>query len=184
MQIAPPTRSEVDTYMTIRNALEQAAGNINGRFAEVDWVPIRYLNRSYDRSLLMALFRLARVGLVTPIRDGMNLVAKEYVASQDPDDPGVLVLSTLAGAASELADGAVLANPFDREGVAEGMRPAIETPLDGRRERERAMLDALTRNAIRAWCRRFIRALDSAGTRAGMRDDMSSSRPRLRPASG
>jgi trehalose 6-phosphate synthase len=184
MQIAPPTRSEVETYMAIRNELEQAAGNINGRFAEVDWVPIRYLNRSYDRSLLMALFRLARVGLVTPIRDGMNLVAKEYVASQDPDDPGVLVLSTLAGAAIELADGAVLVNPFDREGVAEGMQQAIEMPLDERRERYRAMMDTLTRNDIHAWCRRFIRALDSAGTRAGMRDDMSSSRPRLRPASG
>ncbi len=162
MQIAPPTRSEVDTYMTIRNALEQAAGNINGRFAEVDWVPIRYLNRSYDRSLLMALFRLARVGLVTPIRDGMNLVAKEYVASQNPDDPGVLVLSRLAGAAIELAEGAVLVNPFDREGVAEGMQRAIEMPLDERRERHRAMMDVLTRNDIHAWCRRFIRALESA----------------------
>src|SRR5690606_23453101 len=161
MQIAPPTRSEVDTYMAIRNELEQAAGNINGRFAEVDWVPIRYLNRSYDRSLLMALFRLARVGLVTPIRDGMNLVAKEYVASQDPDDPGDVVLSRLAGAAIELAEGAVLVNPFDREGVAEGMQRAIEMPLAERRDRYRAMMEILTRNDIHAWCRRFIGALEN-----------------------
>jgi len=162
MQIAPPTRTEVDTYMAIRNELERAAGNINGRFAEVDWVPIRYLNRAYDRSLLMAMFRLARVGLVTPIRDGMNLVAKEYVASQDPNDPGVLVLSRLAGAAIELAEGAVLVNPFDREGVAEGMQRAIEMPLAERRERHRAMMEILTHNDIHAWCRRFISALRSA----------------------
>jgi trehalose 6-phosphate synthase len=162
MQIAPPTRSEVEAYMAIRNELEQAAGNINGRFAEVDWVPIRYLNRSYDRNLLMALFRAARVGLVTPIRDGMNLVAKEYVASQDPDDPGVLVLSTLAGAAIELEDGAVLVNPFDREGVAEGLQRAIEMPLDERRERYRSMMEVLRSNDIHAWCRGFVDALENA----------------------
>src|SRR5690554_4294132 len=162
MQIAPPTRSEVAAYMTIRNELEQTAGNINGRFAEVDWVPIRYLNRAYDRSLLMALFRLAGVGLVTPIRDGMNLVAKEYVASQDPRDPGVLVLSKLAGAAIELSVGAVLVNPYDREGGAEGLEQAIGMPLAERTERHRAMMDVLERNDIHAWCRRFIDALESA----------------------
>src|SRR5690606_16648902 len=177
MQIAPPTRSEVDTYMAIRNALEQAAGNINGRFAEVDWVPIRYLNRSYDRSLLMALFRLARVGLVTPIRDGMNLVAKEYVASQDPEDPGALVLSRLAGAAVELAEGAVLVNPFDREGVAEGMQRAIEMPLAERRERYHAMMQVLKRNVIDAWGRRFIRALENATSGP----DVSATRAPARP---
>src|SRR5690606_13980943 len=144
---------------TIRNELEQTAGNINGRFAEVDWVPIRYLNRAYDRSLLMALFRLAGVGLVTPIRDGMNLVAKEYVASQDPRDPGVLVLSKLAGAAIELSVGAVLVNPYDREGVAEGLERAISMPLAERRERHRAMIQVLERNDIHAWCRRFLDAL-------------------------
>jgi trehalose 6-phosphate synthase len=172
MQIAPPTRTEVETYMAIRNELEQAAGNINGRFAEVDWVPIRYLNRAYDRSLLMALFRLAAVGLVTPVRDGMNLVAKEYVASQDPKNPGVLVLSRLAGAAIELADGAVLVNPFDREGVAEGLQKAIEMPLAERRERHRSMMDVLRRNDIHAWCRRFIDtlgALEPSAERARVR---------------
>ncbi|HEX7082167.1 MAG TPA: trehalose-6-phosphate synthase [Gammaproteobacteria bacterium] len=162
MQIAPPTRSKVMTYEAIRNELEQAAGNINGRYAEIDWVPIRYLNRAYDRSVLMALLRLARVGLVTPIRDGMNLVAKEYVASQDPKDPGVLVLSTLCGAAIELAEGAVLVNPYDKEGVAEGLQRAIDMPLAERRERYRAMFQVLRNNDIHAWCRRFIDALESA----------------------
>ncbi len=163
MQIAPPTRAGIRAYQTIRNDLEQAAGNINGRFAEMDWVPIRYLNRAYDPSVLMTLFRLARVGLVTPVRDGMNLVAKEYVASQDPDDPGALVLSELCGAAAELAGGAVLINPYDKEGVADGLQKAIEMPIDERRRRHRAMFDVVSRNDIHAWSTRFVEALESAG---------------------
>ncbi|MBN1237457.1 MAG: trehalose-6-phosphate synthase, partial [Gammaproteobacteria bacterium] len=164
MQIAPPTRPDVRTYEEIRHELEQAAGNINGRFADIDWVPIRYLNRAYDRGSLMSLLRLARVGLVTPIRDGMNLVAKEYVASQNPDDPGVLVLSKLCGAAIELGDGAVLINPYDKEGVAEGLQRAIDMPLEERRERHTAMFDVLKRNDIHSWCRQFISALEQAGS--------------------
>lgn len=158
MQIAPPTRTGVRAYDEIRQELERVGGNINGRYAEMDWVPIRYLNRGYDREVLMALMRLANVGLVTSIRDGMNLVAKEYVASQDPEDPGVLVLSTLCGAAKELPQ-ALLVNPYDREGVADGLQRAIEMPLDERRERYEAMLEALRRNDIHEWCARFIDAL-------------------------
>jgi len=158
MQIAPPTRTGVRTYDDIRHELERAAGNINGRFAEMDWVPIRYLNRGYNRDLLMAILRLAAVGLVTPIRDGMNLVAKEYVASQDPDDPGMPVLSTLCGAAKELTE-AVLVNPFDRRGVADGLQTAIEMSIEERRERHEAMLAKLRRNDIHNWSRRFIDAL-------------------------
>ena len=161
LQVAPPTRTGVRTYDDIREELERAAGNINGRFAEMDWVPIRYLNRAYDRGVLMSLLRLTDIGLVTPIRDGMNLVAKEYVAAQDPENPGVLVLSTLAGAARELA-GAVLVNPYDREGVADGMQQAIEMPLEGRRERYQSMIEVLERNDIHAWCSRFIETLQAA----------------------
>lgn len=158
LQIAPPTRAGVRTYDEIRARLEQAAGNINGRFADIDWIPIRYLNRGYDRRILMSLFRLARVGLVTPIRDGMNLVAKEYVASQDPENPGVPVLSTLAGAAKELTE-AVLVNPYDRRAVADGIARAIEMPLDERRARHAAMMKVLRKNDIHAWCSRFIEEL-------------------------
>jgi trehalose 6-phosphate synthase len=161
MQIAPPTRPGLRTYEAIRNDLEQAAGNINGRFAEMDWVPIRYLNRAYDPTVLMTLLRLARVGLVTPVRDGMNLVAKEYVASQDPDDPGVLVLSSLCGAADELSGGAVLINPYDKEGVADGLEKAIEMPLDERRERHGAMYEIVRRNDVETWAQRFIDALQT-----------------------
>src|SRR5690606_35828455 len=132
--------------------------------AEVDWVPIRYINRAYDRSLVMALFRLAGVGLVTPSRDGMNLVAEEDVASQDASNPGVRVLSRLCGGALELADGAVLVNPYDRDGVAEGMQQAIEMPLSERRERHRIMMDVLETNDIHAWCRRFVEALRAAAS--------------------
>jgi trehalose 6-phosphate synthase len=117
MQIAPPTRSEVPEYLEIRRNLETAAGHINGRFAEFDWMPLRYLNKSFNQRALCGFLRAARIGLVTPIRDGMNLVAKEYVAAQDGGDPGVLVLSCFAGAARELRD-ALLVNPFDIDGMA------------------------------------------------------------------
>ena len=160
LQIAPPTRTGVRAYDAIREELERAAGNINGRFAEMDWVPIRYLNRAYERGVLMSLLGLTDVGLVTPIRDGMNLVAKEYVATQDPDDPGVLVLSTLAGAAQELS-GAVLVNPYDREAVADGMQQAVEMRLEERRERFQSMIGILQRNDIHAWCSRFIESLQA-----------------------
>lgn len=158
LQIAPRTRTGVRTYDTIREKLEQAAGNINGRYTDIDWVPIRYLNQAYDRDVLMSLYRLAGVGLVTPIRDGMNLVAKEYVACQDPADPGMLVLSTLAGAASELS-AAVLVNPYDGNGVADGIQSAIEMPVGERRERYEDMIAVLRKNDIYAWCDRFISSL-------------------------
>jgi len=164
LQIAPPTRAGVRTYDDIRANLEQVSGNVNGRFADIDWVPIRYLNQGYDRRVLMSLFRLAAVGLVTPIRDGMNLVAKEYLASQDPEDPGMLVLSTLAGAASELS-AAVLVNPYDMNGVADGIQRAIEMPLSERRERYEEMIRVLRENDIHAWCESFLSVLGQTGLR-------------------
>jgi trehalose 6-phosphate synthase len=158
MQIAPRTRSGVRAYREIRHELERAAGNINGRYAEIDWVPLRYLNRVIDRGTLMATFRLARIGLVTPLRDGMNLVAKEYVAAQDPADPGVLVLSTMAGAAEELVD-AVLVNPHDIDAVADGIHRGLQMPLAERRARHAAMLRLLRANDVYAWRDRFLDAL-------------------------
>jgi len=158
MQIAPPTRTGVRTYDDIRAELEQAAGHINGRFAETDWVPIRYLNKGVARKPLMGFFRNAAAALVTPVRDGMNLVAKEYVAAQDPDDPGMVVLSSLAGAAYELTD-AVIVNPHDRDDVADGIATAINMPRDERRKRHASMMDVLRRNDITAWRTRFVDAL-------------------------
>ncbi len=161
MQIAPPTRTGVRAYDEIRRELERESGRINGRFAESDWVPIRYLNKGIARQPLMGFFRHATVGLVTPVRDGMNLVAKEFVAAQDPDDPGVLVLSSLAGASWELKD-AVIVNPHDRDDVADGIATAINMPIEERRERHQKMLSVLRNNDITAWRTRFVEALEGS----------------------
>ena len=161
MQIAPPTRTGVRAYQDIRRELEQMAGHINGHYAEPDWVPIRYLNRGFSRSILMGLLRAANIGLVTPLRDGMNLVAKEFVAAQDPDNPGALVLSSLAGAAAELEE-AVIVNPYDSEGMAEAIQQAANMPLDERRERHASMIDTLRRHDIDAWRTQFVDALQQS----------------------
>ena len=160
MQIAPPTRVGIRAYDEIRAELEQLSGHINGRFADTDWVPIRYLNKGFERATLMGFFRSADIGLVTPVRDGMNLVAKEYVAAQDPEAPGMLVLSRLAGASKEL-DAAVLVNPYDIDEVADGINRALVMPLDERRERHDAMMRILRKNDITAWRQRFVEALEA-----------------------
>ncbi|MFC3125897.1 trehalose-6-phosphate synthase [Pseudoroseomonas globiformis] len=155
LQIAPPSRSDVEAYQTIRRELEGEAGRINGRFAELDWTPLRYLNRSFPRDQLMPLYALAAVGLVTPLRDGMNLVAKEYVAAQDPEDPGVLILSQFAGAAREL-DGAVRVNPHDEAGMAYAMKIALQMPVAEKRDRHASMMRSLRTNSLDAWRDRFL----------------------------
>jgi len=134
LQIAPKSRSEIQEYLELGQALGAIAGRINGKFGEVAWTPIRYVNRAYSRTELAGLYRSARVGLITPLRDGMNLVAKEYVAAQDANDPGVLILSRFAGAAAECRD-ALLVNPFDPESVASAIARALEMPLAERRDR-------------------------------------------------
>jgi len=158
LQIAPPSRGAVLEYRQIRRELERSAGHINGKYAAPDWSPVRYINKSFPHRLLTGYYRSARVGLVTPLRDGMNLVAKEYVASQDPDDPGVLVLSRFAGAAQELAD-ALLVNPADTEEVADALERALSMPLAERRERWNGMMAVLQKNDITAWRVSFLRAL-------------------------
>ncbi|MFQ5618509.1 MAG: alpha,alpha-trehalose-phosphate synthase (UDP-forming) [Rhodospirillales bacterium] len=158
MQIAPPSRSEVPEYREIRRNLETEAGHINGRFADFDWTPIHYLNKSFKRHNLAGFFRVSRIGLVTPLRDGMNFVAKEYAAAQDARDPGVLVLSRFAGAAREL-DAALLVNPFDYDAVADAMARGIEMPLDERRERWAAMMEKLRVNTLSTWRDNFLKAL-------------------------
>jgi len=158
LQIAPPTREGVKEYDEIRHELEAAAGHVNGTFAEYDWVPIRYLNKGFTQRTLAGFLRLARVGLVTPLRDGMNLVAKEYVAAQSSRDPGVLVLSRFAGAAEEL-DGALIVNPFDPEGIAEVLEAALTMPLEERKERWRGMMQHLRGNDITAWRKDFVMTL-------------------------
>ncbi len=161
MQIAPPTRADVKEYIDIRHELETKAGHINGTFAEFDWVPIRYLNKSFSRRSLLGFYRISRIGLVTPLRDGMNLVAKEYVAAQDPEDPGVLVLSRFAGAAAEMG-AALIVNPYDVEGVAESLQRGLTMPLGERRERHQTLMTGLRHNDINRWRNHFIDALTAA----------------------
>ena len=158
LQITPPSRSEVPEYQNLRRELESAAGRVNGKFAECDWTPIRYVNRTTARSKLAGYLRIARVGLITPFRDGMNLVAKEFVAAQDPADPGVLVLSKFAGAAYEM-NSALLVNPYDTHEIALAVRNALKMPLQERRKRWELMMDALQRNTVATWRDAFLRAL-------------------------
>jgi trehalose 6-phosphate synthase len=158
LQIAPPSRTTVPEYRQIRRELERSAGHINGLYAAPDWVPVRYVNNSYPHSVLSGYYRTARVGLITPLRDGMNLVAKEYVASQNPKDPGVLVLSRFAGAAEELTQ-ALLVNPADTEEVTDALERALKMPLKERRNRWQAMMEVLQKQDITAWRKSFLDAL-------------------------
>ncbi|HEY8534838.1 MAG TPA: alpha,alpha-trehalose-phosphate synthase (UDP-forming) [Vicinamibacterales bacterium] len=165
LQIAPHSRGEIAQYRSLRRELEAMAGRINGRFAEFDWVPIRYLNKPMSRQTLAGFYRVSRVGFVSPLRDGMNLVAKEYVAAQDPQDPGVLVLSRFAGAAHELTD-AIIVNPFDPSGMADALHAALVMPLDERRDRWRRLMDVLRRNTIANWREDFLATLAGIPPRA------------------
>jgi trehalose 6-phosphate synthase len=155
LQVAPPSRSEVRAYSEIQRELEGLSGRINGRFAELDWTPIHLLTQSFPRRALAGIYRASSVGLVTPLRDGMNLVAKEYVAAQDPEDPGVLVLSRFAGAAEEMRE-ALIVNPYSIDELAEALQTALRMPLDERRDRWRALNDKVMTNTASAWARTFL----------------------------
>ena len=155
LQIAPPTRESAPEYQALRKELEGLAGHINGEHARPDWTPIRYVNHSYPHSVLTGLYRVADLALVTPLRDGMNLVAKEYVAAQDPHDPGVLVLSQFAGAAQELEQ-ALRVNPHDVEEVATAIEVAVAMPRAQRQERWQAMMDHLRTHDVQRWAKDFL----------------------------
>jgi trehalose 6-phosphate synthase len=158
LQITPRSRSEVREYAEMEQRISETVGRVNGRYGEAAWTPIRYVNRSHSRSALAGLYRSARVGLVTPLRDGMNLVAKEYVAAQDAEDPGVLILSRFAGAAVE-CDAALLVNPYDPESIAVALDQALSMPLEERRARHGGLYKVLAANDIKFWGERFISAL-------------------------
>ena len=168
LQISTATREDVPEYQEIAQRLDALAGRINGAFAEMDWVPIRNVHRFHSRVELAGIYRAAEVGLVTPLRDGMNLVAKEYVAAQNEDDPGVLVLSRFAGAAAQMTD-ALIVNPFSQEDVADGIRRALLMPLAERRSRWRSLMDGLVRNGVFAWRDNFVNALQTSLTNETVR---------------
>jgi len=160
LQICPRSREEVDEYRKLRAELDRLTGRINGRFSELDWTPLRYSTRPAPRATLAGLYRIGRIGVVTPLRDGMNLVAKEFVAAQPDDDPGVLVLSQFAGAAHEFTE-ALIVNPFDPDAIAEAMHVGLTMSLAERKERQAALKAKVFRTTAEVFCRRFITALET-----------------------
>lgn len=158
LQIATPSRGAIEAYGNLQSEVAKLVSDVNGIHGEVDWTPIRYLNKGFGQAVLAGLYRTAQVGVVTPLQDGMNLVAKEYVAAQNPADPGVLVLSKFAGAANEL-DTALIVNPHDIDGMARAIATAASMPLNERRLRLEAMMDKLNHGTIQQWFSDFVDAL-------------------------
>ncbi len=161
LQISTPTRSQVEAYQDMIARLDALSGRINGAYAEMDWNPIRNVHRMHTREELAGVYRAADVALVTPLRDGMNLVAKEFVVVQDEADPGVLVLSRFAGAAAQMVE-ALIVNPFSQEDVADAIRRALAMPLPERRKRWRTLMDGVEKDDIIAWRDSFVAALEAA----------------------
>jgi trehalose 6-phosphate synthase len=161
LQVAARSREDLGDYQRLRRELDRIVGEVNGRFSEFDWVPLRYMNRAVKRTTLAGFFRIARLGIVTPLRDGMNLVAKEYVAAQDPADPGVLILSRFAGAADEL-ETALVVNPYDADEITEAMHQGLSMGLEERVERWQALRARVWHNTATRYCRSFLDQLAAA----------------------
>jgi trehalose 6-phosphate synthase len=158
LQLTPKSWSDIKQYAEIESEVAALIGKVNGRFGDAAWTPIRYVNRSYSRTVLAGIYRAADVAMTTPLRDGMNLGAKEFLAAQDPDDPGVLMLSQFAGAAVEL-DEALIVNPHETDAVAAALKRALEMPREERRERHAPMLAHLLKNDIKRWSRSYTSTL-------------------------
>ena len=162
IMIASPTRDDVNAYEDLRHELEGLCGAVNGDYGELDWMPVRYIHRMVARKRVPGLCRAAAVGLVTPLRDGMNLVAKEYVVAQDPEDPGVLVLSRFAGAAEQLKE-ALLVKPYDTQGMADSIQQALQMPLVERQARHQKLMARIRQHDVHWWRNTFLSALQTAG---------------------
>jgi len=161
LQVASPSREDVDAYADIQRELESLCGAINGDFGDFEWMPIRYMHRTVARKRLPGLYRACAVALVTPLRDGMNLVAKEFVAAQDEEDPGVLVLSRFAGAAEQMKE-ALLVNPYDIHGTAQAIQYALQMPLQERKQRHAALLATIRKYDVHWWCNSFLETLEQS----------------------
>ncbi|HEY5072834.1 MAG TPA: trehalose-6-phosphate synthase [Caulobacteraceae bacterium] len=161
LQVAPTSRGEVEAYQDLRARIDSLSGRINGAYADVDWTPIRFVHQNHRRDELAGIYRAARVGLVTPLRDGMNLVAKEYVAAQDPHDPGVLILSRFAGAARQMTD-AVIVNPFSREEISEALKLALTMDRKERIRRWESLMQGVRRSDVKVWRDSFVDALKAS----------------------
>jgi trehalose 6-phosphate synthase/phosphatase len=155
VQIVVPSRINIRKYRELRSDIEKLVSSINGGYGSSAWVPVHYMHRNIDRAELLALYRAADIALVTPLKDGMNLVAKEYCAAQ-VEEQGVLILSEFAGAANQLKSGALLVNPNDFEGVGRALRTAVEMDVEERRQRMRQLRKIVAGENVYRWARRFL----------------------------
>ncbi len=163
LQIATPSRTSVEAYQDLRARLDTISGRINGSHASIDWVPLRYVNQPYRRDELAGIYRAADIGFITPLRDGMNLVAKEFIAAQDEDDPGVLILSEFAGAAEQMKD-ALIVNPFSLDDVVEALKRGLAMPVEERRKRWSSLMKDIERGDVASWRDDFVSALTDSPT--------------------
>jgi trehalose 6-phosphate synthase len=161
LQIAQTSRGEVEAYQDLRARLDALTGRINAAYANIAWTPIRYVNRSYGRDALTGIYRASQVALVTPLRDGMNLVCKEFIACQDPGDPGVLILSRFAGAARQMKE-ALIVNPYSREDMSDAIKRALQMPLSERVVRWECLMHGVVTEDVSSWRNAFVHALETA----------------------
>ncbi|HQG32017.1 MAG TPA: trehalose-6-phosphate synthase [Deltaproteobacteria bacterium] len=157
LQVVVPSRRNVEEYEKLKQEVERLVGEINGKYTEVGWTPVHYIFRSIDRQELAAYYRTCEIALITPLKDGMNLVAKEYCAS-NIEENGVLILSEFAGAAAQLYPNALIVNPYDLEGVADAIYKAFTMPQDTRRMMMRRLRASIQRNDIVKWVNSFLKA--------------------------
>lgn len=159
VMVAVPSRTKVEQYALLRDEIEKLVGRINGAYGNLNWTPVKYMYRSLPFEKLSAMYHVADIALITPLRDGMNLVAKEFVATQDKkEQQGVLILSEMAGAASELSE-AIVINPHDKGAVVNAIKEAIEMPQEERLRRNRLMQSRISRYTVSRWAKDFIHSL-------------------------
>jgi len=160
ISLCVPSRTSVPEYQQLKREVDEMIGKINGRYSEPGWTPIWYLYRMLPFNNLVSLYLLADVALVTPLRDGMNLVAKEYLAAR-PDETGVLILSETAGSAEELGE-ALIVNPHDSRSIVEHLLMALEMPVEEQKRRNRPMIARLKRYTVDRWAEDFLTQLEAA----------------------
>jgi trehalose 6-phosphate synthase/phosphatase len=163
VQVVVPSREEIPNYKELRREVELLVSQINGEFTEAGWVPIHYIHRNLTRKQLVTYYRAADIMLVTSLKDGMNLVAKEFCAAQ-VDECGVVIISEFAGAAAELRHGAMIVNPYDLAGIAETIHKACVMPLEEKRARMRLMRDVVRAYNVQVWAEAFVSATIASGS--------------------
>jgi trehalose 6-phosphate synthase/phosphatase len=162
-QIVVPSRETIAEYQELKEEIEQLVARVNGEFGEPGWMPISYMHRSVPKAELLALYRAADVALVTPLKDGMNLVAKEYCTAR-VDGSGAIVLSEFAGAAPEMRGGALMVNPYDETGVAQALHEAVTMPPAEQKRRMRNLRRHISRFNLNWWRDQFFAAFEAAQT--------------------